>query len=210
MAALLNPTGFFNAVRHGVMGPKLEQSEVEGCQAILSACEGSPLADAAYELATAWHETAHTLQPVKEIGGPAYFFRLYDLKGQRPHVAEALGNTEPGDGARYAGRGYVQLTGRANYLRAGRALGLGSQLVDAPDRAQEPEIAAKVMAHGMAEGWFTGRKLADFLPADRPATRAEFMAARRIINGTDRNDLIADYAVEFQIALQAGQWWVKP
>ncbi len=56
-----------------------------------------------------------------------------------------LGNTEPGDGWRYHGRGYVQLTGRANYERVGRELGL--DLVDHPELAADRTIAAKIAIH---------------------------------------------------------------
>ena len=56
-----------------------------------------------------------------------------------------LGNTEPGDGWKYHGRGYVQLTGRANYERAGRELNL--DLINYPDLAEDREIAAKIAIH---------------------------------------------------------------
>ena len=53
-----------------------------------------------------------------------------------------MGNTQPGDGRRFKGRGYIQLTGRANYIDVGRAIGV--DLVNNPTRATEPAIAAKV------------------------------------------------------------------
>merc|ERR1712159_897156 len=56
-----------------------------------------------------------------------------------------LGNTQPGDGRRFKGRGYIQLTGRANYIDVGRAI--GEDLVNNPTRASEPAIAAKVALH---------------------------------------------------------------
>jgi hypothetical protein len=55
-----------------------------------------------------------------------------------------LGNTQPGDGRRFKGRGYIQLTGRANYLAYGRQLGL--DLVSDPDGALDPTVAARVLA----------------------------------------------------------------
>ncbi|MEM8790918.1 MAG: peptidoglycan-binding protein [Pseudomonadota bacterium] len=55
-----------------------------------------------------------------------------------------LGNTEAGDGWRYRGRGYLQLTGRANYTRYGRMLGV--DLAGDPDLAREPEIAWRIAA----------------------------------------------------------------
>jgi putative chitinase len=68
-------------------------------------------------------------------------FRKYDPKFA-PRKAKALGNTKAGDGARYKGRGYIQLTGRYNYKRAGKALGL--PLEEKPELAENPEVAAKV------------------------------------------------------------------
>jgi hypothetical protein len=59
------------------------------------------------------------------------------------------------------------------------------------------------MSAGMKGGWFTGRKLIDFLTDDGESTRAGYMAARRVINGQDKADLIADYALAFRAALKA-------
>jgi putative chitinase len=125
---------FFARARAGkLLGPTLTQSEVDGCTAILDAMMGAPLAYVAYALATAYLETAHTMQPIEEFGGPAYFFRMYDKAGNRPAVAAQLGNTMPGDGVKYHGRGYVQLTGRANYSKATAKLGV--------DLVNHPELA---------------------------------------------------------------------
>ena len=195
---------FFDACRNGVMGPTLDAGEVSGAEAILAAMTGSPLAWAAYALATAWHETAHTMQPIKEYGGQSYFFRMYDIAGQRPALAKANGNTQPGDGARYFGRGYVQLTWRANYRCAGDRI--GQPLEASPDLALQPAIAAQILRRGMEEAWFTGKDFADFLPRMGTAQRGDFIKARRIINGSDKAELIADYAVKFQAALYAGGW----
>ena len=76
-----------------------------------------------------------------ERGGRRYFLRKYDPKFA-PKTAARLGNTEKGDGARYYGRGFIQLTGRDNYSRAGDALGL--DLEDKPELASRPDIAVKV------------------------------------------------------------------
>jgi len=202
-AGLMKPSGFFTALRVGkLLGPVLTQSEVDGCAAITQACKGLPLSWAAYGLATAYHETAHTMQPIKEMGGEAYYTRMYGIEGNRPDVAGRLGNLEPGDGAKYAGRGYVQLTGRRNYGKAAKLLDV--DLIGNPDLAMRPDIAAKVMKDGMTEAWFTGKSFNSYLPS--VATRAQFVEARRIINGTDKAELIADYAVQFQDALKAGAW----
>jgi putative chitinase len=209
VTALADPAKFF-ALAKDVLGP-LAQHEVDGCNAILAACgaAGWPIADTAYALATAYHETAGTMQPIKEIGGPAYFTRLYDITGARPEKARELGNLQPGDGARFCGRGYPQLTGRRNYSLATTALQAqfpGLDLVANPDDAMRPDVAAAVMVRGMREGWFTGRDLSDDLPRSGPATRDQFVRSRDIINGSDKAEKIADEAIEFQQALVAGGW----
>jgi len=199
--------GFFDALRtNKMLGPSLSTDEVDGCSAITSACGAAnwPISWTAYALATAYHETAHTMQPIKEYGGEAYFTRRYGIEGQRPDKAKELGNTEPGDGCRFCGRGFVQITGRRNYMKAGQALGI--DLVGNPDLALQPDVAADIMVKGMEGAWFTGKSLANYLPRVGYAGVGPFKNARRIINGTDKDELIAGYALDFQKALGAGQW----
>ena len=181
----MDHAAFFTGVRKRF--GKLDQSQVEGFNALLTALADWPVTWIAYALATAWHETARTMQPIKERGGEAYFKRMYDIRGDRPAKARELGNITPGDGARYAGRGYVQLTGKANYARYG--------LAQSPDDAIKPDVAAKILREGMEGGHFTGKSLSDYLPGD-------YVKARRIINGTDKAEDIAAYAVAFGAALR--------
>lgn len=202
--SLENPAAFFDALRTGILGPTLSATEVDGCNAILKAMEGAPISWTAYALATAFHETASTMQPIREYGGPAYFTRMYDVQGSRPKMAVAHGNTCAGDGPKYCGRGYVQLTWKNNYAKAGKECGV--DLVQNPDMAMRPDIAAKIMRQGMEKGWFTGKGFVDYLPTRSPADRAQFSAARRIINGTDKAAQIAEHALKFQMALSAGGW----
>lgn len=94
-------------------------------------------------------------------------FDLYDHR-------KDLGNKGPPDGARFCGRGYVQLTGRTNYSRYGKGIGLGQQLIAKPELASDPGIAGKL--------------LAAFLKAkERPLKEAlldwDFAGARRLVNG---------------------------
>lgn len=206
---MFDPKVFFNAVRGdsrnpGILGPTLSTDEVGGCNAIVAACEGWPISWAAYALATAYHETAGTMQPIKEYGSYNYFMGRYDPSGKKPAIARDLGNTTVGDGAKYAGRGYVQLTGRRNYAKASAELGI--DLVASPDRAMEPEIAAQIMRFGMAQGWFTGVELSDFLPMRGKALPTQFIKARRIINGVDKAQTISGYATQFQEALWDAGW----
>jgi putative chitinase len=199
-----NPKAFFDHCRLTVMGPTLDQNEVQGAEAILEAMRGLPLSWVAYALATAWHETAHTMKPIREHGSEAYFRRMYDVTGNRPALARKMGNTKPGDGVTFCGRGYVQLTWRCNYRLAGAKL--NKPLEAQPHLAMQPDIAAAIMRHGMVEGWFTGKAFRHYLPAVGLASKTAFTEARRIINGTDKAALIAGYALDFQKALAKASW----
>lgn len=201
---LASPRAFYDNLRSGLLGPTLSPSEVNGCEAILDAMEGAPLAWTAYALATAYHETASTMQPIKEYGGATYFMRMYDVTGARPQMAVANGNNCAGDGPLYCGRGYVQLTWKNNYAKAGKECGV--DLVGEPDLALNPEIAAKVLRRGMQEGWFTGKAFSDYLPGAGRATDGQYARARYIINGSDKAQQIAGHAKAFEDALVLGVW----
>lgn len=88
-------------------------------------------------LATVRTEVGRGLRPINEYGGRAYFRRMYQGRLD-------LGNTRPGDGVRYHGRGYIQLTGRSNYRSYGHRLGL--PLESHPRWALRPGVAADVLA----------------------------------------------------------------
>jgi len=198
-ALLDSAQAFFDSVRDsGVLGGALKPDHLKGLEAVLGAAKaaGWPLAFAAYALATAGHETAHTMQPVREA------FWLSE-NWRRTHLRYFP----------FYGRGYVQLTWKANYEKADRELGLGGRLNGNLDLAMDPDIAAKIMVRGMQEGWFAGDQsgqrhtLARHVPADgKAASVAQFTSARRIINGTDKAAKIAAEAIKFQAALQAGGW----
>lgn len=96
-------------------------------------------------------------------------FNRYDNKGKG-----SLGNLGAPDGANFKGRGFVQLTGRANYQEHGAAIGLGTQLIDDPELANRPDIAAKL--------------LASFIKSKEHAIRnalagGDLAAARKLVNG---------------------------
>jgi putative chitinase len=202
--SLANPSAFFDALRKGILGPTLTAEEVKGCNAILEAMEGAPLSWTAYALATAYHETASTMQPIKEYGGQTYFTRMYDVTGARPQMAVQNGNTCAGDGPKYCGRGFVQLTWKDNYKLAADECGV--DLVANPDLALRPDIAAKIMRKGMEEGWFSGKSFSSYLPAAGRATSGQYARARYIINGSDRAQQIAAHAKAFEDALIRGGW----
>jgi putative chitinase len=200
---------FFQRIRQTLFDGNLQPKQAKGLTIILDRWDQEHGATGdrrqfAYILATAFHETAATMQPIKERGGKAYFQENYDIAGESPARARANGNTEPGDGARYAGRGYVQLTWKTNYRRVGDLIGV--DLLGSPDRALEPENAATILILGMEEGWFTGRGLSDYFNG----TRAEWMQARRIVNGQDQAGLIAGYGRRFFAAMRDGEGRISP
>lgn len=144
---------------------------------------------AAYVLASAHHETGG-FKWMREIWGPTAAQKRYEGR-------EDLGNTERGDGKRFMGRGFVQITGRRNYADWSRRLGI--DLVSHPELAEKKDIAAKIIVKGMHLGTFTGKKLSDYITLKR----SDFINARRIVNGTDKAALIAGYAREYDALLKA-------
>jgi putative chitinase len=183
---------FFSRVRKDPFPEKLSQSQVDGITAIAAAWEAHGDGDKrklAYVLATAFHETAKSMKPITEFGNRTYFGK-YDGR-------ESLGNNQPGDGYRFRGRGYVQLTGRRNYADWSKRL--GKDLIDDPDLALDPAVAGEIAVKGMMLGTFTGKTLAAYIGKGA----ADYVNARRIINGTDRAKLIAGYARAFEAALSA-------
>ena len=105
-------------------------------EAIKAGITGTELAQFMAQCA---HESAD-FRSLKEYGTKSYFMHKYD-KQFSPQTAADLGNTKNGDGAKYFGRGYIQLSGRENYTKAGKALRL--DIVNHPELVEQPEIATK-------------------------------------------------------------------
>ena len=135
------------------------------------------LRQAAYMLATAKHETANTFAPIEEYG-----------KGK----GLPYGKPDRKTGLVYFGRGYVQLTWVKNYQTMGTVLGL--PLYTQPDLALRYDVAYKIMSYGMTHGTFTGVALSRYINEGK----TDYLNARKIINGTDKADLIAGYATAIE------------
>ncbi|WP_310606735.1 peptidoglycan-binding protein [Buttiauxella brennerae] len=150
---------------------------------------GVPVSWLAYVMATAYHETAGTMEPIEEYGHG---------KGKE------YGNPDKETGETYYGRGYVQITWKKNYTRAQgvvvnpETLSKDVPFVEEPGYALVPFFAAQIALGGMVHGWFTGRNLADYLTSEK----TDYVNARRIINGTDKAQLIAGYAGEVEAAIR--------
>lgn len=193
-----------------------------------------PIGWTAYVLATAYHETGATFETTaveslnyspeglaktfsrerisladarrlgRYAGHPAEQEAIANLIYGGEWGRKSLGNIQPGDGWKFRGRSWPQLTGRANYQKADDALDLGGALMASPDLIGRLDVCAPVTRDGMREGWFTGVDLSEVIAAR--GTLKQFTNARRIINGTDKAEEIAAVAIEFQGALIEGAW----
>ena len=141
------------------------------------------LAQIAYVFATTEHESHFGRFMAELSDGTQYEGRL------------DLGNTEPGDGPLFKGRGFVQITGRANYKVWSQRLKI--DLLKNPGKASIPEIAAIILVRGMRDGSFTRLSLNDFISGNR----RDFVNGRRIVNGLDRANKIAEMAKAYLKAL---------
>lgn len=170
----LSPDGWLGPATYGALFARMGASTAMASALALGAAvhipshgiDGSPLR-LAHFLAQVTHETAG-LSTMQELGGPPYFAR-YDGRAD-------LGNTQSGDGARFHGRGALQITGRANYRFYGQRLGI--------DLEGNPEIAA-IPSIGLliaAEYWTQHGLNAD---ADADDLRGITKAINGGLNGLD-------------------------
>lgn len=200
----LNRKTYFDHVRKNPFGGRLSVEQVSGQESILSAWESAPQSDdvrwLAYALATTFHETGGTMQPIVENLNYSTASRLRAVWPSRfpteasakPYVKNPqalankvyggrLGNTGPNDGWLYRGRGFVQITGKSNYQKATkklRAMGHDVDFVAEPDSVRSLAYSAMILLVGAAEGWFTGKSLRDYFGPGRNDPKN----ARAIIN----------------------------
>lgn len=176
------PGEFFDAVRP-TFGGALKQTQVDGLNFLVPEMIRRRVErpQAAYILATAFWETARSMEPVEEgfYLGPERAARHQKTLRYYP----------------FYGRGYVQLTWDYNYRTQGDRVGV--DLVSNPERALEPEIARDVLIDGMMTGAFTGKALPEYVSGNR----MDFVNARRVVNGKDKASTIAIIAADFNDAL---------
>jgi hypothetical protein len=187
---------FFDTVRSSLFKGSMTQQQVDGMDVILKEWEKRGLTDLrwlAYMLATVYHETAKIMQPIEEYGKGKG--RKYGKKLKRTGIPY----TSPDK--LYYGRGYVQLTWYENYEMMSRLL--HTDLLNQPEFALLPEVAAEIMFEGMTKGNsnfgdFTGKSLEMYFNE----RKEDPINARRIINGLDKADAIAMYYYKFKDALK--------
>ena len=188
---------FYDQVRASIFRGRLNYTQVQGIELILNHWLKAGYTDLrwlAYILATVYHETAHTMQPVEEYGkgrGRRYG-RKQKMSGRSYSVPDKL----------YYGRGHVQLTWYENYDKMGKLLNI--PLLEQPELALVPDISLKILFEGMTRGVsrrgdFTGVSLEDYFNT----YKEDWVGARKIINGLDRASKIAGYAKEFYKALKS-------
>jgi putative chitinase len=185
---------FYDTIRPVLFPHGITQSHVDGFEAILKTCTVlSDQRQVAYVLATIYHECDGTMQPIEESGkGAGYDYGKKLKRGGGP--GKRIPYETPDQ--IYYGRGYVQLTWYENYAIQSKLLDM--DLLNRPELALQPDIASKILIHGMIHGDFTGHYLAQFINTNE----CDYVNARKIINGLDCAEKIAGYAQLFEEALK--------
>ena len=195
---------------------KLRQRSFDAMQDILNHWDTSPeLSDPrwlAYIVATVFWETGGHLYPVREglcddaDCAIAHLEKLW----RRRMVRQRYWDPAPSTGQSYYGRGQVQLTHLVNYWRVGGELArtgnqfaeFDDELVAKPDLALRDFVSTTALVEGMVQGWFNDRDgwkgLGRYINEDASNDRAAYLEARRTVNGLDKRDLLADFALEIQ------------
>lgn len=187
---------FFDTVRQPLFEGALTQKQVWGMESILLEWDMQQLTDRrwlAYILATTYHETAKTMQPIEEYGkgkGHDYGKKLKQGSGPGNRIAY-----ETPDKLFY-GRGHTQNTWFENYQRltqGAKIQGHDWDFLNSPELLlqMEPSIWATFFA--MRTGLYTGKKLSNYFNEKVE----DWVDARKIINGLDCAEKIAEYAKVF-------------
>jgi hypothetical protein len=201
----MHRVSFYSAIRDPLFGGHMAQAQVDGIEAILDGWQATRAGGddrwLAYMLATVHHETAATFAPLRETRAASDDAAIAILdtafrKGRLSQVRDPYWRRDA-DGRSWLGRGLVQLTHKRNYVRLGREIGI--DLVADPARAMEMQVAIRILFAGMEKGLFTGRRLDDYFFGEK----ADWLHARRIVNGLDRAETVANYGRVIHAALGA-------
>jgi hypothetical protein len=154
----------------------------------------------AYALATCWRETGQKYEPVTEYGPRAYFNKYEPCTAK----GKELGNKSPGDGFKYRGRGYAQITGLDNYERF--ELLLGVSLLEHPENALDPSVAYRILSLGLVRGMFTRKCLSHYFTE----TGSDWVGARHCVNGTDHDKEVGEAGQKFLTCILAASVDTRP
>lgn len=185
---------------------KLSQSQVDAINFIVDAMDKDKsitYPQGAYILATTWHETATTMLPIAEYGkgnGRPYGTWQRNSKGELYAYKNGNRNTvylQSEYPHLYYGRGETQNTWYDNYEKLSKVFGV--DFLKNPDLLLTQEWSTPVTIYSMKNGLYTGRRLSDYIHQ----SKKDYVNARRIINGTDKANLIAGYADTFEKALRS-------
>ena len=192
--------------KNPLFGDRISDRQIAGMEGIIKAFTdevGEPDPDLrakflAYTLATAYHETARRMSPVRETlanSDEQAINRLERWARQNGRTTNIYWRPEPPYGHAYFGRGQVQLTWKSNYEASSEDAGV--DLVADPNKMLDPEISARVMIRGLLDGRWNahGVGLMTYL------RREDLQGARRTVNITDRWIEIAGHYAHFLDAI---------
>lgn len=181
----MNTDLFFSEIDKHLFSGTLFQSQKDGMIDILQEWYNYGLTDQrqlAYVLATVYHETGQKMRPVQEAGYLSKEKQMAYLQKQKYYP--------------YFGQDLVHTTWKANYQKVKDFTGV--DVVNQPHLIGQMPLAAKVAIHFMNKGYYTGKKLSDYFNSKKE----DWINARKVINGTDKASMIAEYAKEFYNALK--------
>lgn len=192
--AITNAAKFYSGIRKSIFRGSIKQSQFEGIEATLSEWNKLQLTDTrwlAYILATIYHETAGTMQPIEEYGRGKNRTYGYNIK----HSGKTYTDTTN----IFYGRGYTQNTWYENYKMLtveAQKSGYDWDFFSHPELLLQQEPSMWATFYCMINGKYTGKKLSDYFNE----TKDDPVNARRVINGRDKAELIAGYYKSFLTA----------
>ena len=187
----MNEIAFQNRLKSYNLYANVNKYQLRGMLAIINEFEANKLLTdtrwLAYMLATVYHETAKTFEPIEEVGHGI----------RKPYGRKLKMNLKPYQlpDKLYYGRGFVQLTWYDNYDKFGKLLKL--DLLNEPELALKLDVSIQILFKGMTQGLFTGVNLARYFNDQRE----DWVNARKIINGLDKAEVISLYARKFMLCL---------